>query len=175
MKAPVMDRKRLTILRGVLERWATYRGNLQFDLGAWLELPDEYQNQDALKVLQKAISGDNYCGTTACACGVAASIPSFKRDGLTLVRLGTTGQVIPRYKSFGNYAAVQEFFGLTMQQTVWLFSPAEYALSLQKSPSAVAERILMLLTNSPSLPDMQRISVGGYWDWNAGGRNYNRP
>lgn len=64
------------------------------------------------------------CGTTACAAGWAASVPSFQKAGF---RLGITRdwgspRIVPRFRRFRDGTALCKFFAITNWQMFELFS-----------------------------------------------------
>src|SRR5690242_9806699 len=65
------------------------------------------------------------CGTTACACGHACSIRSFRRAGLHLIPAGW-GDFVLRYRGFRSFDAAAEFFELSEHEAEFLFSPSRY-------------------------------------------------
>jgi hypothetical protein len=69
------------------------------------------------------------CGTTACAVGVAGLHPWFRERGLGLVILPGYGFALvePVYGVDIGWVAVERFFGLTRQDSPYLFSAHEYA------------------------------------------------
>jgi hypothetical protein len=86
------------------------------------------------------------CGTVACACGFAAQLPSFNVEGLCIGSLYNYpgGDTAIQYKDKYNWAAIKEFFGLTMDEAQWLFSETSYSnrnSSTRTTPEDVAKRI----------------------------------
>lgn len=63
---------------------------------------------------------DLSCGTTACALGWAAAMPEFRRLGLHFSKYGD-GVILG---DLSDFAAGAEIFGLTNNETDFLFSPA---------------------------------------------------
>lgn len=86
------------------------------------------------------------CGTTACAVGHAASIPSFQRAGLKLVsyRMKVSGDgykaFCPIYKGDYGYLGVANFFGIGVDEAHSLFDPDEYPID-RRDVRTVAKRI----------------------------------
>lgn len=64
------------------------------------------------------------CGSTACAVGWACAYPKFQEQGLRFHR-ATYGYDVPVFTEhqtrYQNFAAVQEFFGLTLHEAHGLF------------------------------------------------------
>lgn len=87
----------------------------------------------------------NSCGTVACALGWAGSDPQFKAEGLQLARPIFT----PHFQGFTGYAAGAEFFGITREQSEYLFNPDEYESTYSEvekvTPADVIARIEELL------------------------------
>lgn len=118
----------------------------------------------------KTWAGPTSCGTTACAVGFAALDPGFQAEGLSLevlksrflfgpVRYVTVTAFddvrggwlrkslggVPRYRGYSHWKAVQMFFGLTVKQAFYLFSPERYDADELRAPDAVIGRIQKLL------------------------------
>lgn len=77
------------------------------------------------------------CGTAGCAVGWAATNEWFTSRGLTL-RSGMIG--CPIFDNEENWAAVAKFFKISIEDTIYLFSPYSYN-ETEVTPSAVAKRI----------------------------------
>lgn len=138
-----MQRKRLEILRAALIEHAKNPGNLKFNLVSWYKVPRKYEESDPFEAVTGARLGENFCGTSACAMGLAATIPEFKRAGLHLEG-GWCPDVC--YKDSGDgFEAAEKFFGLSMDDAAELFSPSGYVWSDRKNPLAVADKITALL------------------------------
>lgn len=137
-----MNVKRLTILRDALIAYAKDQGNLQFNLGTWTDIPAEYHDHDPNRVLKRARAGANYCGTAACACGLATTIPSFRRAGLRLDRYGDIYNELTGRESL---YAVQKFFDITNEDAAELFLGSRYEPEARDNPLAVADKITALL------------------------------
>lgn len=159
-----MNRKRLQILKRALLAFKVRSGNAKFDLESWVGVPREYIDEVALKVLKAAIAGKNYCGTTACACGLAATIPSFKRDGFKLLRSVGNTHASPKFRRYSQFSAPREFFDLTNHETIWLFCPDEYTRRARRDPAAVVKRIDALLAGKvcPVTRDISGYQWGPY-------------
>lgn len=88
------------------------------------------------------------CGTAACALGSACLHKPFSDKGLKVHANSVT------YKHYEDYEAGEEFFGITSQESDWLFNPERYRTSkggffvdIQRSvkPKHVARRVTMLI------------------------------
>jgi hypothetical protein len=107
----------------------------QFDLDSWKS--DTYKR--------------GTCNSTACACGFAASIPSFKKQGLRVVEDGdyydndTNKEVIQyelKYAGYESLEAAEKFFYLEdWEDADYLFFPGCYPENKRKSAKYVANRI----------------------------------
>lgn len=129
-----MNRKRLHILAKFLKNV----DRTHFDLGTWCTI-DGGQIKDG----RIAKVG---CGTTACAMGWAANVPSFNRDGLRLIRTGCRFFPIqPKFKRKTGIDAAVAFFDIDNDSACHLFDPFEYPESQRKSAGAVVRRIEALL------------------------------
>lgn len=88
-----------------------------FDMQLWINHPKALKDNFTRKNLMS-------CGTTACALGWAASLPSFKKAGLKLNA---------QARGYTNLAHAEVFFGLNKREAMALFamynvrSPAEWA------------------------------------------------
>ena len=109
---------------------------------------------------------DVNCGTTACALGWAATIPAFRKAGLSLDIIvfanedqddyeddysstpssqtssiyGDIEYKLPDGNSYVNFEAGLEFFGLTGSESYYLFDPNEY-YPLDRNIPGVVKRI----------------------------------
>jgi hypothetical protein len=78
--------------------------------------------------------GINYtCGFAGCALGHAAIHPPFMELGLELYFDSEESSEV-RYKGHANYEAACEFFGITVDDALFIFDPAQYD---RLAPSAV--------------------------------------
>lgn len=71
-------------------------------------------------------SKDLSCGTTACALGWAATIPTFRRRGLVLADRWGMGCVVlrePNRRELEGVAAAARFFDLLYEHAAYLFIP----------------------------------------------------
>lgn len=72
------------------------------------------------------------CGSTACACGWAASDPWFRRRGLHLRKyleedfLGEHNTHGPVFQEYTEFTAIDQFFGLSSDETEFLFNEEAY-------------------------------------------------
>lgn len=141
-----MNVRRLKMLHRALIRYAQAPGNLGFDLAYWAG-SSEY-NQDLMvsptKVIAAALRGDNYCGTTACACGLAASLPAFQEEGLSMVPSSLFQGVQLAYGAERGFNAAAAFFDIPIYDAEDLFSSLAY-LHHDNNALAVADRIHALL------------------------------
>lgn len=135
-----MNVKRLTILRDALIEHAKDQGNLVFDLWTWIKAPHvDYVGDGPTQAVIAAAKGDNHCGTTACAVGLAMCIPAFRRAGF---RANGTE---PTYRGNRNWEAVTAFFDIHHADAEELFLSRLYDDEDQKNPLAVADKITALL------------------------------
>src|SRR5690348_14932373 len=100
-----MNKQRLKTLRDALIKYAGDTGNLRFDLREWTFIPDEYDGEDGTVVVRGAMRSRNYCGTTACAIGLAASLPEFNRAGFSIGQYGNIRS--PMFRDLGHWEAVR--------------------------------------------------------------------
>ena len=93
---------------------------------------------------------DLSCGTVACALGHATTIPEFKKLGLRLVRRLANHwagwiELDQGIKGTSHgFSAGAELFGLSINQSEWLFSAVSYDAAVV-SPAMVADRIIELI------------------------------
>ncbi len=85
------------------------------------------------------------CGTTACAMGWAATIPSFRRAGLTVKTGGISGNV--EYNGFDGTLAAVDFFKISRSDAYNLFLPGGYHNGSQATPKDVARKIRAVVEN----------------------------
>jgi hypothetical protein len=137
-----VNKKRLRILAKFLRNV----DRKHFHLKSWCEIDGGTLQDGAIKTVG--------CGTTACAVGWAASIPSFRRDGFHLVR-NIFGGATPYFKGQGSHFAPIDFFGLSLSESHSLFMPDSYPTRDHKNPLAVAKRIERLLAGKP-VPEDKR-------------------
>lgn len=123
----ILNRERLTRLATKL--LAHHDNGVRFNLRRWV-LKDCYE--------------PSWCGTSACAVGLACLDPEFNAEGLVL------GGEFPRFLHHVGWEAVNAFFGLTYQQSEHLFYIGAYPLSKQTgevAARAVAARIMALVAS----------------------------
>jgi hypothetical protein len=132
-----MNKKRLRILAKFLRNV----NRKHFNLETWCTVNGGTIEDGAIK--------DLGCGTTACAVGWAASIPSFRRDGFRLIALPVFGLARPTFDEHYDEAASALFFDLNARENAYLFMPFNYGRSDQKRPLAVVKRIERLLAGKP--------------------------
>lgn len=98
---------------------------------------------------EKAIS----CGTTACACGWATTIPSFRRRGFRMHIDKSDGTGIVEFEGEYGFAAAEKFFDLpNYELTAHFFSPDSYSKEYTTndnavSPKTVARRLRSYVKN----------------------------
>lgn len=86
------------------------------------------------------------CKTQACACGHACDILSFKRAGLYLESdyhdyFGVKVFSL-RYEDLYNFEAAAKFFGITENESEFLFNPDKYDENEKLDTKTVSKRIL---------------------------------
>lgn len=138
-----MNKRRLIRLAALLEKDAKNKTGVKFDLDRWGET----------EKAKKFVKAD--CGTTACAVGLACVSGAFKKDGLTF-ELDDKGFIYPKMSNpnwdgiiysqsvLSGEDAVNELFGLTKQETRFLFFSQHYPEKETKGAVgelAVARRI----------------------------------
>lgn len=130
-----------------------------FDIGSWLEAPDSNDNSreifatlfnknSSIKTsLDPAVV--HSCGASACALGWAATIPEFRRAGLTM-SFGRFSSV-PAFGDLYAFDAASKFFHLSDDwsrekdsMAYSLFGPDSYG-EQNVTPKIVAQRIRKLL------------------------------
>lgn len=126
-------KRRLLKLAGFLETASIPKK--RFDMNSWAE------NRDGETADPKLID----CGTAACACGWATTIPAFRRAGFHLVDdPATPSQPDIVFRDSGGFRwrngdAVEAFFDLGGDEVERLFMPESY--SSPPTPKQVAKRI----------------------------------
>lgn len=120
-----MNKRRLLKLADLLEADAKNKKGVKFDLSSW-----GHTN-----------GGDeapfHSCGTTACAVGLAVVSGAFKRSGLKNLFVGD-GTICPSYNGKSDWPATRDFFGLSIDESHYLFSEDHYPA--EKSQGAIGER-----------------------------------
>ena len=117
--------------------------NKKFNLGYWVGHEYNYERTSNVEIV-KAVC-DHSCGTTACALGHAASIPSFRRAGLKYFVEYDGADIL--YKNSHNFVAGEHFFNISLEDSRYLFSPDEYNNG-RKGKSYVIRRIEALIRKS---------------------------
>ncbi len=119
----IMNTQWLAKVADLLEQH--HDNGVRFDLRDWID----YDAEDDI---------DAWCGTKACACGLAASDPEFIKAGFTL-----SGRMII-FNGNLNWTAVKEFFDLDYKDAQYLFSDNSYPDKDKQSDAGarvVAKRI----------------------------------
>lgn len=129
-----MNKRRLLKLADLLEADAKNKKGIKFDLAVvarkapagdrtWME---DYEPREAVPV---------DCGTAACAVGLACISGAFARSGLSYSITKDYG-LLPKFrrpdgKVFSKWAtAPTAFFGLTTEESDFLFTPWSYPLDM---------------------------------------------
>ena len=133
-----MNTKRLTILRDALIDFAGNPENLKFDIAEWFRCPQE--KVDPTKAVRGAMRGENYCGTAACALGIAATIPAFRAAGLRFDPCG-----YPAFRGELTFEAAASFFKIDIDDSYEIFGGTHYDTGEWNNPLAVADKITALL------------------------------
>lgn len=85
------------------------------------------------------------CGTQACAVGLATTLPSWKKEGVSLRQRncgdGTTVFDIEIFGEITMYGGLAHLLEITFEECEFLFCPGEYPDHHLHNPLAVAERI----------------------------------
>jgi len=96
-----------------------------FNLCSWINLSTGRLVNGQLKVIAK--------NTTACAIGWATQIPEFIKEGFKLdhavINKIFIYNISPTYKNERGYVAVENFFGLTLDESLNLFNSRHYNYS----------------------------------------------
>ena len=118
-----MIKKRLLTLADALDKLAVKpRKRFTFSLAGWFRR-------------------EKICGTTACAVGLASTLPEFKRLGLKI------HDYLPAFRDLRGWYAVQKFFGISYDAAEYLFSYTQYESNDTTKPKAVADRIRALVNS----------------------------
>lgn len=121
----------------LLERPAAEQPVDFFDLDTWFD-KNSHNSWAAVSF------NDNRCGTSACACGLAAMDPEFQKQGLKLVPYDGGGQKLNlHYRGATDMCAASLFFGVSMDNAYNLFAPGAY--ECEATPNDVARRIRILM------------------------------
>lgn len=138
-----INKKRLAQLEHMLLNLDKYFKQPSFNLGAWVFRSNPPKQKDGkfvsfVKRLFR-VKVTHSCGTTACACGYAGGWKVFNDQGFSLDENHT-----PIYKAVDRvhegWYAVQAFFGLSLEQAVYLFSRSSY-IDTEPTVGDVADRI----------------------------------
>ena len=133
-------KNRLLKLAAFLDNVPPERFDLSFWYGRFLDGGSHVNDYEYFK---------NNCGTAACAIGWACTIPSFRKAGLRINPNSDYGEnyYTPVYKSYREFTAVNEFFGLEIQDSQHLFFDSSYPERFRTSPKTVADRIREFVSN----------------------------
>lgn len=83
-----------------------------------------------------------FCSTASCALGSASLLPWFRRRGL----VDDVDNYSVKYKSFHDFEAGAEFFGITNEQSEDIFDPMKYFCDGEEiTPSMVRKRVDKLI------------------------------
>jgi hypothetical protein len=89
------------------------------------------------------------CHTAACAFGLASMQPELQAEGLTWVENGPYSRV--EFGGQEGYSAAAIFFGITFEQTEFLFNPDRYEVREDAiTPAMVADRIDIVVAQLPA-------------------------
>lgn len=102
-----------------------------------LTVPEEQFNMKNWALKEK--NGKPACGTVACACGWATTIPSFRKAGFRLV--GTEFRPDLEYKGSYQFYAAAKFFDITTIEAEYLFHPCSYGGNYNPKIKTVSNRI----------------------------------
>jgi hypothetical protein len=119
LKDRITGAKRLETLAEHLKTVPTVR----FDLHSWSKISG--MSRASGKEIEKSIK-KNECGTTACACGHAATIPEFKKLGFRFED-NYSGVGTITFEDKEEFEAAAAFFGLTYDESEDTFGPNGYA------------------------------------------------
>ena len=109
-------------------------------MGAWVMR--QYDDWGGLRPIPSLATPPEECGTASCALGWAARDHEFIKEGLSLS--GVAPHYIGPYHDYYGYTAGAKFFGITMDQSLHLFSPDAYGVEISPSditPDMVIEHI----------------------------------
>lgn len=154
MKAPKPNFERLEKLAWLMENYKKElprinHGITDFDMSNWLE--PSYEDRDSGLAYKECSIGKLKqwsCGTSACALGSAMYHPWFIEQGLVPSRDGRTPNLIVgcRRSPLGGFAVASKFFGITDEQSEWLFDPEKYDDDGPNiTPAQVAKRVRTLI------------------------------
>lgn len=135
-----MNTHRLEVLRDYLRVSTIAHTPGRFNLATWAGNPDHpWEGKPDLS-----------CGTSACAVGLATTIPEFAAAGLKLEQLyeGGVGLVYMDAESghtYNSFHAVQKFFDISASEANRLFSVGSYDSEELTTADEVADRIQSVL------------------------------
>lgn len=146
-------RERLEMLAKRLELEAQRERVGSFWMDQWAIFPLNGAGGRAARETIDTGSYSETCGSSACAAGLATTIPELRRAGFKLVELsGTKGNFFcPAYRGYQGYDACAEFFGLSLSDAYSVFDPSCYCSDSEVrvrpvTPMEVADRIRELLS-----------------------------
>lgn len=132
-----MNRERLIRLRDELRaEMKKLSKTRHFDMRTWFRVDEPEVGIEQREVV---------CGTSACALGVACTIPEFRDAGLHLEC--RRGEYYPKFGEETTYGAAEKFFDITFDQTHFIFDPFYYrdVDGWAITPDMVADRINKVL------------------------------
>jgi hypothetical protein len=131
-----MNKRRLLKLADLLEADAKNEKGIKFDLANWAA-PSGSRGFAAVPDVVPVT-----CDTTACAVGLACISGAFKRSGLTYTFdhdwTRDVEILVPVFRGAEHFDAVEAFFGIKDDESVFLFLAGSYPKS--KTTGAVGER-----------------------------------
>jgi len=129
--------RRLKKLRYLMLNHDKIFPQIDFDLNTWWDGDSDE--------LQHGSTNAKDCGTAACALGSAACYKPFIEEGLHLDERGHE----PVYKGTTDWSAGGQFFGITYEESLYLFEPDKYEedgyWGRDITPEVVAERVSWLI------------------------------
>lgn len=137
--AKKMHKDRLLLLAKKLRELAKKPPKkFKFDLRYWGLQREERAGKKPTKLT---------CATSACAVGSAMLMPEFQKLGLKADLDPNSDTIsgkvlmVPVYKWYRAFKAVEQFFGITDDQALYLFEPGYYKVKHRTDPALVAARI----------------------------------
>ncbi len=132
--------------------------NLDFDMSTWLEVDEDKEDQ-LIKLDDGTFLAPIRCATAVCALGTACLVPEFKERGLALQWEGAG--LIPVFEGEIMFEAGAKFFGISNDESLYLFDPGEYERDYEITREEVAEHIDEVAARyaSASLPERLRPSI----------------
>lgn len=169
-----MNRDRLVDAIEALEEhgYRMTRGttNLGFDLNYWARVPSDHclatDDPDYLpKIAEKALAGENFCGTAACALGLFAVKKLFGLDLVSVLEPQVRFERKDDETVYYNLDAACQAFDISQAQAALLFLPLSFeAKEGPEAIKAVINRIEWLLArgvdaaNSSYLIDIYKMA-----------------